>query len=73
MGDKIGRFIWRVPAKNIVTGDTLKQRMREQYCRVLGCIGLGELTGLPQAQCMRCGHKNKCAAAFIKEWSNPND
>lgn len=64
----------RTPAKNTVTGDTTKQRIREFECRQLGCVNTAEYyIGMPQATCRRCGHKNHCAQPQVPEWRYPDD
>lgn len=61
------------PAKNTVTGDTPAQRARESTCRKVGCVTISKYyVGLPQAVCRRCGHRNKCARAHMKEWYIPD-
>ena len=67
------RKVWSTPAKNPLTGDTVAQRMREGICRNAGCVTTGEYyTGLAQATCRRCGHKNSCAGCHVKEWNIPD-
>jgi hypothetical protein len=67
------KVIFRTPAKNPLTGDTVAQRMRESTCRSVGCVTQGEYyTMLQQATCRRCGHRNKCAGDFVKEWILPD-
>ena len=63
----------RTPAKNPLTGDTPAQRARESICRNVGCVVISKYyVGLPQAVCRRCGHRNKCAGAHMKEWYIPD-
>ena len=67
------KVIFRTPAKNTLTGDTIEQRMRESTCRSIGCVAHGEYyTMLQQATCRRCGHKNKCANSLVREWNLPD-
>jgi uncharacterized OB-fold protein len=66
------KAIFRTPAKNTLTGDTFEQRAREQRCKSGSCITVGSYYGMPQATCARCGHRNKCAGNFVKEWSLPD-
>ena len=70
--NKLAFFIYRTPAKNTVAGDTLKQRIRENNCRNLGCIHYGRYyVFMEQSTCRRCGHKNSCAQDIIEEWNIP--
>jgi hypothetical protein len=66
------RKVWSIPAKNPLTGDTFEQRAREQRCKSGSCITVGSYYGMPQATCARCGHRNRCAGDFVKEWSLPD-
>jgi uncharacterized OB-fold protein len=72
MLEKILRLFFRVPAKNPLTGDTLKQRMNESKCRRVGCVTIGGYYYYPQATCRRCGHRNHGVNSHVKEWNLPD-
>lgn len=58
--------------ENPLVDDSAEDRFNEFICRRYGCITTGKYyAGMPQATCVRCGHKNKCANHKVKEWSLP--